>query len=446
MIIFGLKHINYMLKNNLIVDDIINKIGTPITINYYNSNSIKKVNYIFNTTCSNYRFNFNNKTNIYNENIYLEYNNNPYNYIVKFNYLQENELTNINEVKNIIIRNSNNIITEDIILNIISWQFGMFQEDYPKNLNSTTKGFWSKRECNFLTQYNGTANSYTDSNGDIKYNYGSLQDGTGVFIKLIIDYYLKNINTNTANICLESINLFIDFLNEMINDNGGIPQYFPLQGYHFDNICINDGAFINYLKCCDFILNSKIKNDISSDKILLLTENYTKALTCLLNLQIEIEGKKTIWTQQYDPLTLEPTSARSFEQISLCSLESSQILLYLMSKKNPSNLIKSSIISGCEWFYNNKISDYTQRQTNNNIYIINDKDNVKRNLYSRYYTIDKDSEPIFFDRDENTYSLSTFNDMPLERRNGYTWLGTWGDYLLKSFEKWKIINLINTKL
>lgn len=445
MIIFGLKHINYILKNNNVENNInilTKNYGTYIKIPHISNDFLKKILYIFNVTCSNYRYNHENKTYIYNENICLKYSKNPYNYIIKFNYLDEEEIENIGEINEITVDRSSNLVKNNIVENIISWQFGMFQEDYPKNLNSTTKGFWSKRECNFLTQYNGTANSYTDSNGDIKYNYGSLQDGTGVFIKLIIDYYLKNINTNTANICLESINLFIDFLNEMIYDNGGIPQYFPLQGYHFDNICINDGAFINYLKYCDFILNSKIKNDISSDKILLLTENYTKALTCLLNLQIEIEGKKTIWTQQYDPLTLEPTSARSFEQISLCSLESSQILLYLMSKKNPSNLIKSSIISGCEWFYNNKISDYTQRQTNNNIYIVNDKDNVKRNLYSRYYTIDKDSEPIFFDRDENTYSLNTFNDMPLERRNGYTWLGTWGDYLLKCFEKWKIINLI----
>jgi len=107
-----------------------------------------------------------------------------------------------------------------------------------------------------------------------------------------------------------------------------------------------------------------------------------------------------------------------------------------MSKDNPSDNIKSSIRSGCNWFYNNKITDYTQRVDDEGIYIVNDKNNVKRNLYSRYYTIEKNSNPIFFDRDKRVYYLTTFNSIPIERRNGYTWLGTWGDYLLERFNQW----------
>ena len=52
---------------------------------------------------------------------------------------------------------------------------------------------------------------------------------------------------------------------------------------------------VNYLRCCEFILNSDIKNDISAEKILLLKENYDNTFNCLINLQYVINDKKTIW-------------------------------------------------------------------------------------------------------------------------------------------------------
>ena len=85
-----------------------------------------------------------------------------------------------------------------------------------------------------------------------------------------------------------------------------------------------------------------------------------RALQCILDLQITINNTKTIWAQQYDPITLKPTQARDFEQKSLCSLESAQLLVYLMSIPNPSLNIKSAIISGCEWFSMHAINNYIQ--------------------------------------------------------------------------------------
>jgi pectate lyase len=318
----------------------------------------------------------------------------------------------------------------------------MYQETYPKVIKTSTIGFWSKRECNFFEKYTGKGNSWTNSNGEIKYNYGSLQDGTGVFIKLLIDYYLKNKDLNNSLIsdCFTSINLFIDYLNEMIYDNGGIPEYFPLQGNHFDNICLNDGAFITYLRCCDFILNTEIKNEMNENKINLLKQNYNKALDCILNLQINVNGKKTIWAQQYDPVTLLPTSARSFEKESLCSLESAQLLIYLMSLPEPDVKIKAAVYDGCTWFKQNAISNYKQVLNDGQHSIITNLNN-ERNLYSRYYSLENNG-PVFFDRDSNNYNLDTFNDIPIERRNdGYTWLGCWGDYLLEIYAFWKTIHL-----
>ena len=197
---------------------------------------------------------------------------------------------------------------------------------------------------------------------------------------------LKNLNNDLIQDCLKSINIFIDFLNEMIYENGGIPQYYPLQGYHFINLCFNDGAVINYLRCINFILNSEIKKEV---------------------------------------------------KISLCSLESAQVVIYLISLPNPNNRIKNAIISACEWFYLNKIIDYEQIINNNEVNI-NYNLNNKRNLYSRYYSLENNS-PIFFDRSGNEYNLNSFNTLDSGLRNGYTWLGCWGDYLYEIYSFWKLI-------
>tara|TARA_B100001287_G_scaffold276853_2_gene290130 strand:- start:20759 stop:22492 length:1734 start_codon:yes stop_codon:yes gene_type:complete len=429
-----------LYNNELNITNINQLIHKDIYAYYFNDKCSKLLN-IFNVSVLNYRFNFNNITYIYNDNLFVNYTKSNYNEIVKLNSLSLNDIkplidnnTNINEK----VLEDENI--HNIVENIISWQFGMYQDEYPKVIETSTIGFWSKRECNFFEKYTGKGMSWTHSNGEIKYNYGSLQDGTGVFIKLIIDYYLKYKEQNSSLIsdCFTSINLFIDYLNEMIYDNGGIPEYFPLQGNTFDNICLNDGAFIDYLRCCDFILNTEIKNEINEGKINLLKQNYNKALDCILYLQITVNGKKTIWAQQYDPVTLLPTSARSFEKESLCSLESAQLLIYLMSLPKPDVKIKTAIYNGCDWFKQNGITNYKQVINDGHHSIITNLNN-ERNLYARYYSLENNG-PIFFDREGITYNLESFNQIPDEMRNGYTWLGCWGDYLLEIYSFWKTIH------
>ena len=439
----------FKLFNYTITNESLNKLVNYNNFSFYFEDKCSKLLNIFNCSTLNYRFSKDNITYIYNDNLFLQYNNSYYNEIVRLNNLSLNSIQKLIDNDTTLIFDEkliDNTNIDNIIYNIISWQFGMYQDEYPKVLLTSTIGFWSKRECSLLEKYIGKGLSYKNSNNEISYNYGSLQDGTGIYIKLIIDYYLKYKNTASSliNDCLTSINIFIDYLNEMIYDNGGIPEYYPLQGGHFDNICLNDGAFINYLRCCDFILDTEIKYEINTDKINLLQNNYNKAFDCILNLQITINGVKTIWAQQYDKNTLQPTSARSFEQVSLCSLESAQLLIYLMSLPNPSEKIKNSIICGCDWFTNHMITNYVQNITNIKPNIVQNQ-NIVRNLYSRYYSINNES-PIFLDRDNNTYTLNNFNNFietvaTEQNLIGYTWLGCWGDYLLEIYEYWKTFNL-----
>ena len=53
-----------------------------------------------------------------------------------------------------------------------------------------------------------------------------------------------------------------------------------------------------------------------------------KATPLILKLQVEIDGKKTVWAAQYDEITLKPAAARKFEPISLTAGESVGIVQF----------------------------------------------------------------------------------------------------------------------
>ena len=75
----------------------------------------------------------------------------------------------------------------------------------------------------------------------------------------------------------------------------------------------------------------------------------TQALQCILASQTVIDGKKTIWPQQEDALTLAPVSARNYEPGALAASESADLLDYLMSLPNPSKELVASIQAGVAW-------------------------------------------------------------------------------------------------
>lgn len=425
---------DFKVYNNTLTQTEIKEIVYNNIDNYYFDNETL-MNYIFNYGNLNYRFIYDNKTYIYNKSALINYidnyeSANIFSYFMKFNTIINKNVI----LDNISLKIDENIIDNDeiytIVKNIMSWQFGMYQNIYPKDIPETATGFWSADITNFFIPY---------TNQDIRYNRGTTQEGVGTFIKLIIDYYLKYETSNLRDDCIQSINLFIDYLNVMIYDNGGVPLYYPLSGGYRNMITLNDCAMINYLRCCDFILKSEIKQEINSNKIILLEENYKKVLNCLLQLQVIIDDKKTIWPQQADPITLNPVKGRSFELESLCSLESVQILYYLMSISNPSEEIKNAINSGCLWYENNLILNYKQHLDNNNNIVLDNTIETVNPLWGRYYSLD-DQKPITFDRDGNIYNIDEFNTMPIERRNGYTWFGMWGTRLLDVYVHWKKLN------
>ncbi len=165
----------------------------------------------------------------------------------------------------------------------------------------------------------------------------------------------------------------------------------------------------------------------------------------VLDLQIRINGKPTIWAGQYHSKTLEPVAARSYELPALQTWESVAVVEYLMSIENPSEAVVRSVRSAVDWFEANQIEgvrveefpiepqrfEYHTATFDRRVV----EDPTASPIWARFYDL-KSSEPFFTNRDGSR--VETLAEVALERRSGYSWYGDWPLTLIRqSYPAWK---------
>ena len=211
--------------------------------------------------------------------------------------------------------------------------------------------------------------------------------------------------------------------------NGGWPQYFPLENNYSRKITFNDGAFVGIMKMFKGIIDKNpVYSFISSDLRKKVKYAFDKGLDCILLSQIKDNGKLTAWCQQHDEIDLKPAWARAYEPPSICNGESADIVLLLMSIDNPDERIIRSVQSAVKWFNDSKIfnmrveivpapPDTSQWRTTtyDRVVVI---DSLAPPIWARYYELGTD-RPLFSDRSSKIfYSLA---EVSRERRSGYNW-------------------------
>ncbi|MGB6544374.1 MAG: pectate lyase [Candidatus Acidiferrales bacterium] len=222
--------------------------------------------------------------------------------------------------------------------------------------------------------------------------------------------------------------------------NGGWPQVWPLEGGYHDAITINDDAMLHAIE----VLHSAA--DPAGDYNYLPPALRRRAaaaadhgMKCLLSLQIQENGARTAWAQQYDALTLAPTSARNYEMASIASGESSTIVQYLMSLPQPTPAEVAAVHAAAAWFTKTEIfgfrygsGDFRADRANSDgrklVAVA-----AAGPIWSRYYQIGTD-KPIFGDRDKTIHD--DVNEISRERRNGYSWYNADGIALLATYKTW----------
>ena len=225
--------------------------------------------------------------------------------------------------------------------------------------------------------------------------------------------------------CIKGIN----FLLEAQYQNGGWAQYYPDTSGYRKYITFNDGAMIGVMKLLKSIVDNEEHFDFLGKAMREKVEaSFNRGLECILNCQIKIGEKKYVWCQQHDNINLLPQSARTFEPAAICNQESAEIVLFLMSIKNPSKNIKLAIKDAVDWFEESKIygirikvvdaplEDFQYHTTTKDVLIEQDKNAAP--IWTRFNDL-KTLTPIFCRREGKiVYSLE---EVERERRTGYAW-------------------------
>ncbi|MDO3387250.1 pectate lyase [Gilvimarinus sp. SDUM040013] len=165
----------------------------------------------------------------------------------------------------------------------------------------------------------------------------------------------------------------------------------------------------------------------------------------ILDLQIVIDGKPTIWAGQYDKNTLVPVAARSYELPALQTWESVAVVDYLMSKSQPSARVISAVDAAVDWFVDHRIEGLRVEEVAINPVRFEYhtatfdrklvQDSTALGLWARFYDI-KTRQPFFTNRDGSR--VESLAEVHLERRSGYHWYGTWPEGLLsEDYPRWR---------
>jgi PelA/Pel-15E family pectate lyase len=217
--------------------------------------------------------------------------------------------------------------------------------------------------------------------------------------------------------------------------DGGWPQVWPLEGGYHDAITFNDDAVYNATELLTDV--SEGKSDVAfapADIRKKAQVSVARALDCILAAQVELAGKKTLWAQQVDMLTLKPVSARNYEPAALSSEESADLLMYLMSIPHPSSQERAAILAGITWLQAHAIYGKAVvggRDTPEGRHMIEQQGAGP--LWARFYALDS-QQPVFGDRDKTIHD--DMNEISKERRNGYAWFNTEPAAAIKMYETW----------
>ena len=225
----------------------------------------------------------------------------------------------------------------------------------------------------------------------------------------------------------------LDYIFASQYPNGGWPQVWPLQGGYHDAITFNDDAMSNILGLlrdvaagtnhCGFVPAKYRRRAAGAVK---------RGIDLVLAAQIVVAGHPTGWAQQFDPLTLEPVSARNYEMPAIAASETARVMVLLMSLPNPDPRTITAVHAAAAWFKKSEIRDVSFRRAGANGRRLVPAPGAGP-IWARYYQIGS-NRPIFGDRDKTIHD--DVNEISLERRNGYAWYGPTATAALAEYAKW----------
>jgi PelA/Pel-15E family pectate lyase len=225
----------------------------------------------------------------------------------------------------------------------------------------------------------------------------------------------------------------IDYLFAAQYPNGGWPQVWPLAGGYHDGITFNDDAMIQVMELLQAVAAGRDEFAFVPAAVRKQADaSVQRGIECILATQIIANGKRTAWCQQYDPLTLQPASARNYEMPSQSAAKSSTILLFLMDLPNPTAAAADAVNAAGAWLTKVAIRDVAFRPTPAGRDLVPSPGAPL--IWARYYQIGTD-KPLFGDRDKSIHD--NVAEISTERRNGYSWYNSTPQQAVTRYAEWR---------
>lgn len=214
--------------------------------------------------------------------------------------------------------------------------------------------------------------------------------------------------------------------------NGGWPQVWPLQGGYHDAITMNDNAVVEVAELMGWASRGEADlGFLPADLKAAAAAAHDRAVQLLLATQIRVDGRLTLWAQQHDPLTLAPSSARNYEPPALSAGESARALEFLMQLPKPTPAIVESVRAGVAVLRELAVRGRAFVKVDGARRLVDQPGAGP--LWARFYD-PVTLKPVFGDRDKSLHD--DVNDISAERRNGYSWWGTWPVKTLAAYDAW----------
>jgi PelA/Pel-15E family pectate lyase len=225
----------------------------------------------------------------------------------------------------------------------------------------------------------------------------------------------------------------IEYLFNAQFPNGGWPQVWPLEGGYHDAITFNDGAVTETLELLESVAERKDGFRFVPEEVAKRARSsVARGIDCILATQITEKGRRTVWAQQHDALTLEPVAGRNYEPRAECSSESAAMMLFLMSLADPSPKVVAAVHAAATWFKQTVIHGKVYTRGPQGAQLADSADG--KPLWARYYEIGT-QRPIFGDRDKTIHD--TVSEISAERQRGYGWYNEVPQSALDRYVEWR---------
>ncbi|MCC6398647.1 MAG: pectate lyase [Bacteroidetes bacterium] len=238
----------------------------------------------------------------------------------------------------------------------------------------------------------------------------------------------------------------IEFILAAQQPGGGWPQFFPDTTGYRRYITFNDGAMIGVMRILCNIAEGKPEYVFLDENLRARSKRaYRNGLGCILRCQIADGNLRTGWCQQHDDRTLAPRPARTYELASTASLESAEIVKFLMDIRDPSPEIVAAIQNATSWLARSRILGirapykkapkvrYQFHEAAFDRVAVIDPDAPP--LWARYYELGT-NVPLFANRDGKP--VYTLGEVDRERRTGYAWYTEDPATVLARYPAWQV--------